>query len=332
MSRSPKSITVAVAALSALMLVGCSSGSGDDATSSGSTDGSGESNASGETIEVAIVPKVIHPWYDGVREGFEAQSEVLAGEGISISQEWLSPQAAEVPEWTQKIEAAIQSDPDVLAISCLDPAAGVPLIKEATDAGITVLTYDTQCNESEAVAFIGHADATQDGYDLGVKLAEELGGQGQVAILAGSPGSLNHEQRVTGFTQAIGEYPDMEIVATEYDNDSLKTAINLTQNIISANPDVVGIFGANASAPVGAGQAVKEANRAGQTLVVGVDDLPEAVELLKEGVILALSVQNVPDIGAGIADSAVAIMNGEEVEPLQETGSFLVDQSNVDSY
>lgn len=322
-------LSIAGAVGTALLLASCSAA---PTTSPSPTGGSEGTPGGGDPVTVAFVPKVIHPWYDDVEAGAKKFIEEAAGTGREVSYTWFAPQHADVTEWTQQVQNAIQSHPDVLAISCLDPDAGVSLIADATTAGIKVINFDTPCSESQAISFVGHYDATQDGYDMGKLLAEKLGGNGEVAVLAGSPGAVNHEQRVTGFNKALEEFPDMKIVATQFDNDDLQQALQITASLLQANPNLAGVFGANASAPVGAGQAVQEAQRTGKTFVTGMDDLPEALDLLREGVILGLSVQNVQDIGYYTMQIGTQAIDGQEVPELKETGSKVVTLENVDNY
>lgn len=323
-----ESISFAVLGLGGLaLLAACAAPASAPASSA---TGTGSAAAPAKAVTVAFVPKVIHPWYDDVEAG--AKKAIAESKDQTLSYKWFAPQHADVTEWTQQVQNAIQSHPDVLAISCLDPDAGVPLIADATAAGIKVINFDTPCSASKAISFVGHLDATKDGYDMGKLLAEKTGGKGEVAVLAGSPGAKNHEQRVNGFKKAIAEYPNMKIVATQFDNDDLEKALSLTTSMLQANPNLVGIFAANASAPIGAGRGVQEAGRAGKTLVVGMDDLPDAIDLLKKDVILGLSVQHVQDIGFYTMTFAADAVNGKTVEPVKETGSLVVTKANVDNY
>src|SRR5690606_38408455 len=111
--------------------------------------------------------------------------------------------------------------------------------------------------DAPLTTFVGHADATGDGALMAQVLADAMGGEGEVAILIGSPGAVNHQQRVNGIKETMAaNYPNIRIVTEEADNDDLERAVNLTSSILQAHPNVRGLFGANASAPIGAAQAV----------------------------------------------------------------------------
>ena len=168
-----------------------------------------------------FVPKLIHPWYDDVEKGAADAMAELEMLGYDITYDWDAPNDADVVMQTQRLESAIAKEPDVLFVSCLDVDANKPLIQEAVDAGIPVISYDTPCTGTAAMSFVGR-------YDY----------EGEVAILAGSPGALNHKQRVAGFKKAMEAYPDITIVAEEFDNDDVERAANLTASILQANPNL----------------------------------------------------------------------------------------------
>jgi ribose transport system substrate-binding protein len=139
--------------------------------------------------------------------------------------------------------------------------------------------------------YVGHNKDFEDGYELAKFLASRVGETGKVGVLSGSLSAPNHKARVAGFKKAISEYPKMQIAFDQPDNDDLQKAADLTESALQANPDLVGIFGSNASAPIGAARAVENAKMKGKVHVVGMDDLPEAVGYLKSGTIDALKAQ-----------------------------------------
>ncbi|MCJ7774534.1 MAG: substrate-binding domain-containing protein, partial [Desulfobacterales bacterium] len=273
-----------------------------------------------------------HPWYDDVEKGAAAAIAELAIEGVEVTYDWDAPNDADVVMQTQRIESAIAKEPDVLFVSCLDVDANKPLIQEAVDAGLPVISFDTPCTGTAAMSFVGRYDYVEDGLDIGEVLAEAIEYKGEVAILAGSPGALNHKQRVEGFKQAMAKYPDITVVAEEFDNDDVERAANLTASILQANPDLKGIFGCNAANPVGAGRAIVEAGKKGEVVLVGMDDQPDMVQFVKDGTALAMSVQNVSEIGYWAITYGVALDNGHTFAKIHDTGSAVIYADEADTY
>ena len=270
-------------------------------------------------LTFVFVPKVIHPWYDVVAEGGQFAVDELAKQGIKVNVIWDQPPQADVVDQNQRIETNIGRHPDGLAVACLDQATNVQLLNEAKEAGVNVLTFNSFCDD--AFPFIGPKSSEQDGYDLGEFLAKKLDGKGKIAILSGSLTASDHVQRITGFKKALEQYPDMQIVFEQPDDDILENAVSLTESAISANPDLAGIFGSNASNPIGAARAVDNAGLSGKIAIVGMDDLPEAVDFVCSGTIDALKAQRQWDMGYWAVKYMVAMNENHTIPMFHNTGS-----------
>ncbi len=279
-----------------------------------------------DELTFVFIPKVIHPWYDVVREGGQFAVDELAESGIKIEMIWDQPPTADVADQNRRIETNIGRQPDGLAVACLDQATNTQLLREAKEAGVNVYTFNSFCDEE--FPFVGQRDSYGDGYDLGEYLAEHLGGKGEVGILAGSLTATDHVERIKGFKDALKEHPEMKIVFEQPDNDVLEEAVTLTENALQAHPDIAGFFGSNASNPIGAARAVKNAGKTGEVAIVGMDDLPEAVDFVCDGTITALKAQRQWDIGYWAVKYMVA-MNQNHTYPMDHnTGSRLITQDD----
>lgn len=274
-------------------------------------------------LTIVFIPKVVHPWYDVVAAGATKAAEELKANGIDVSVEWDSPPQADVADQNRRIETDIGRHPDGLAVSCLDAASNVQLLKEAVAANVNLITFDTFC--SDEFAFVGHKGNYQDGADLADFLADKIGGKGKVGILSGSLTATNHAERVQGFKEQMAKaHPDVEIVFEQPDEDNLEKAVSLTENALQANPDIVGIFGSNASNPIGAARAVKTAGLAGKVHIVGMDDLPETLDFIKEGVIDGVKAQRQWEIGYWTVKYLVAKAQNHTIPHEHATGSQII--------
>lgn len=285
-----------------------------------------------ENYRFVFIPKLVHPWYEAVKQGADKAIAELKKKGINVTYNWDAPPTADILVHTQKIEAAVSKRPNAIAVSVLDPATDTPVIKEAIKAGVKVITFDCDAPSSGRTIFVGHDKNEQDGRDLAEYLAKKMNYQGEVAILIGSLGAPNHVQRVKGFKEVIAKYPKMKIVAEEADNDDLQKAVALAESILQAHPNVKGFFGCNASNPIGIAQAVKDAGKAGKVFIVGMDDMPETINFIKEGVISATKVQNVSDIGYWSIMHMVDIARGKAVPKEHQTGAYIVTRDNLAEY
>lgn len=275
-----------------------------------------------EPLTFIFIPKVIHPWYDVVRAGADKAVEEFKSEGITVEVVWDAPPQADVADHNRRIETDIGRQPAGLAVSCLDPSTNVQLLDEAKSVGVNVVTFDTFC--SDDFPFIGHKGDEQDGRDLAHFLAEKIGEKGKVGILSGSLTATNHAARVKGFKAAIAEYPDIEVVFEQPDDDSLEKAVSLTENALQANPDLAGIFGSNASNPIGAARAVVNAGLTDQVTIVGMDDLPETLQFISDGVIAGVKAQRQWEIGYWSVRYLVAMNQNHTIPHVHATGSQIL--------
>ncbi len=178
------------------------------------------------------------------------------------------------------------------------------------DSGVKVITFSSSdaAEGCKRIAYVGNTHNYRDGADLTEALCKKLDYKGKVAILVGSVGAPCHEDRAKGAMDTIAKYPDMEIVAVEYDNDSIDLAYDMTKQILSDYPDLNGIICCNMSNPVGAARAITELGS--DTVIVGMDHDQEALHYLKDGIIYCLGVQDCYSIGFDTIQTAVKIADG----------------------
>jgi ribose transport system substrate-binding protein len=232
---------------------------------------------------------------------------------------------------TTLLNAVVQSDPDAILIAPNDRVAMIAPIREALDSGIAVFTVDTFIQEDIALSNIA-SDNVLGGRMAAEALAELIGEEGKVYVSNTIAGTSTTDQRQQGFEEAIAEYPNIEYLGTEYNNNDPTTAAAQTAAIIQAHPDLAGVFGTNLFSAQGAAAAVKEAGLEGQVRVVGFDAGPQQVADLEAGVVDVLIAQHPYDIGYTAVHMAVDYLEtGEEpAEKVVGTGYSVVTRDNID--
>jgi ribose transport system substrate-binding protein len=158
--------------------------------------------------------------------------------------------------------------------------------------GIAVAMYVSKTPDDETIPYISN-----DFYEQGVivfnQYIKKYGTSGKIAIIQGVPTNTAHAERYQAYQDLLPEYPDLEVVAEAFDYDDLGTAQTEAAKILSAHPDLDGFLVVDAAGPVGAGLAIKEANRVGEVNYIGIDDLPQLQQLMLDGV-LDLSIATRP--------------------------------------
>ena len=164
-------------------------------------------------------------------------------------------------------------------------------------------------------------------------MAELIGNKGKIAIVGHSQINSTGVERRDGFVEKMeSDFPDIEIVDIQYgDGDHLKSA-DIAKAMLSANPDLAGLYGTNEGSAIGIVDAVNELKlQPGKLTVVGFDSGQAQIDAINNGVMAGAITQDPMEIGRCTIESAVAAVNGDSLEEVQDTGSFWYDESNVDS-
>ncbi len=254
--------------------------------------------------------KTVHPWWDAVALGMEEAQRQFLDKGITITYEYMAPEGVSAEDQTERLLAAAQKDYDVIGVDVADEEVISPVLDELIDEGTKVMTFSSSdaSEDCKRIAYVGNTHNYQDGADLTEALCQKLDYKGQVAILVGSVGAPCHEDRARGAADTIAKYDGMEIVAVEYDMDSVDLAYDLTLKILEDNPDLDGIVCCNMSNPVGAARAITE--KKSDAVIVGMDHDEEALRYLHDGGIYCLGVQDCYSIGFDTIQVAVKIADG----------------------
>ena len=140
-----------------------------------------------------MVPKGVHPYYEPCYEGFKAAAKKY---GVKVDR--VDPQKFDVTIQAKVIEDLIAQKVDGIAISANDDAGLVPVVADATKAGIKVITFDADAKSSARLEYIGTNNEAA-GTAAGKKMAELMKGQGNLVILQGGLGASNLNERTAGF-------------------------------------------------------------------------------------------------------------------------------------
>lgn len=287
------------------------------------------SAAVAQDITIAVVPKVAVPFFDDCNTGAQA-----AADALGINYQWVVPQNTQGATQVKIIEDLIARQVSGIAISVNEPKSVEGVIKQAMDAGIKVVTFDSDSANSGRSLYIGTINK-QAGVTMGNSMAEKLGGKGKVAIITGQLGASNLNERIEGVKEALAAYPEIEIVATEGTEDDLAKAVSVTEAILRGNPDLAGIFGmSQVGGPAVAKVLAQQefADRKGAVAVFAFDDLPDTIQGVKDGYINGIMVQRPVTMGKLAVEQLVAQIKGEAPAGDIDTGVTVVNADNLDSY
>jgi len=276
---------------------------------------------------VAIISKGYqHEFWRTVEAGAKKASEEL---GIEMS--FIGPEKeSEIGKQVSMVENEVLKKPTALLLAALDENALRPIAEKIVDGGTTLVTFDSNIAGGIESSFVA-TDNVQVGVKAAQKMIELIGEEGTVGVVAHNAGTSTAIERTKGFIEEMKKHPKIKLLTTKYsDGDKLK-ALSITQDIVTANPEIKGIYGTNEGSAVGVGRAIAEMGKSDSIVVVGVDSSAEEVELLKEGAIDAMVVQDPFNMGYMAVKTAMAAAKGEKVEKRIDTGSTVVTMDNLET-
>ncbi|WP_035702781.1 ABC transporter substrate-binding protein, partial [Glycomyces tenuis] len=292
--------------------------------------GDGGEGTTDGPLELAVVPKAVgHEFWNTVRAGAECAAE-RAGD---VTVEWDGVAAeTEVEGQVNLIQNFVTRDVDGIVYAATDSAALAPATQGALDAGIPVAMIDSGTDPQPEEVPLYATDNRAGAVEAADLLAEALGeGDHDVALIEFQPGSQTNTERVEGFTEGLSQYENLNLVGQQPSHSDVNEARRVTEDILTANPDLAGIFAANEPSVLGAVQAVEAAGRAGEVVIIGWDAAPDEIAALREGQISALVVQNPFNMGyLGVANMVEHLREGTPMASA-DTGVTFVTPENIDS-
>jgi ribose transport system substrate-binding protein len=259
---------------------------------------------------IGVVPKgTSHIFWQSVQAG-----AIAAGQELGVDVVWNGPaQETEYGRQIQIVDSMIARRVDGLAVAATDRTALVAPIERATKAGIPVTVFDSGVDSENILTFVA-TNNYEGGQMAARKLAELVRGQGDVAIVMNAPGSGSTMDREKGFEDAMAkEFPNIRIVARQYGMSDRAKARDAAENILSAQPGLVGMFGSAEPSSVGAALAIKARGLTDKVNLVAFDSTEGMVADLKTGVIDALVVQDPFRMGHETVRTLVDALNGKKI-------------------
>ena len=279
-----------------------------------------------QRLRFMVIPKAIDlPVFNYAKIGAERQAKEYGNVDIL----WNGPSSADQLKQKEILESAITQKVDGIAISALNGDFLTETINKAMDAGIPVITWDSDAPKSKRIAFYG-VDDYAGGRILGEQAVQLLGGKGKVAIIT-SMGATNLQRRLDGMKEALAKAPGIQIVEV-YDlkEDTVRCA-ELIATGTNRYPDLAAwlstggwpVFTRNASAAIDPAK----------TKLISFDTIQPALDLLREGKVAVLLGQKYFGWGSESVKLLYDIKQGKmPPSPIIDSGVDLVTKENLDDY
>ena len=338
-----KTILLVAAALILGTMTGCSSGSGpapaqtpaaEAPAKEGASETKAPETASGQedkTVEIIYVAHGLEDMFCNWLVG--CVEEQIAADYPSYHMQVLDGKlSADVQ--AEQLENAIAMNPDLIFYSAADYYACTPIVQQAQEAGIPVITIQAPVYDDNDQSVTPYVDC--DMYEVGKMVAayalEQIPEHAQIAMLLGPAGNLHSELRQKGWDEILATRPDLQVVDVQRGDWDTAEAMRITEDWLQHYPELKGVASMNDSMILGTIEAAKAAGR--ELYTYGVDGMADGCNAVKEGTLSATALQDARELAKGGLKLAERIMAGEKLtgEDVIHVDAALITPDNVDEF
>lgn len=280
--------------------------------------------------EISVIVKTVNStFWQNVQKGADAAIKDLNGHTITFQ----GPASeSAIADQVNMVENAVNRKVDGIVLAPSDPDALVPAVKKAWEARIPVVLIDSQLAEGSEQYYQSFlaTDNKKAGELAAQALIEKVGTEGKIAVMSYVAGAGSEIGRVGGFTDYVKANSKLEIVGPFYSQSQMATALNQTTDVLAANADLKGIFGANEPTAIGVGRALVQSGKAGKVVGIGFDGNQDLQEFVKDGTLAGIAVQGSYQMGELGVQTIGKILNKEKVEKFVDTGVVVVTKDNIE--
>jgi len=291
----------AAAVAAALALTGCA-----DTGSSGG--GSSEGGGGSDNLSITFLPKSLgNPYFDTSSKGGKAAVEELGGTFAEVGPAESGPDAQ-----VSYINTATQQGVGSLVVSANDPKAICDALNEARDAGVKVVTFDSDTNADCRDLFVNQA--TADGIakvqvDL---IAEQIGDAGEIAIVSSTANATNQNTWIDKMKELLAaDHPNIQLVDVVYGDDDEQISFDKTAAVLQSHPNLKGIVSPTTIGISAAARYLSTSDYKGKVALTGLGTPNQMREYIEDGTVTAFALWNPEDLGYLSAYAAAALINGD---------------------
>lgn len=308
---------IQIGGLAGAAAVGLTACGGDDAPTTtpapgGETSAAGGGEGGGD-YTIVIVPKdSTNPWFVRMEEGVKRYA---SDTGLDVYQK--GPSETDATMQAQVIRDLIAQQVDAIGVVPVDPGAIEPVLKEAMDAGIVVVTHEGASQQNTQYDIEAFSNTAYGGFIMD-NLAEAMGEEGTYTTMVGHVTNASHNEWADGGVAHQKEkYPNMTLLEAEprvESQDDGETAYQVAKELLKKYPDLKGIMGTSSFDAPGVARAIEELGLKDKVFTAGTGMPAANKDILEKGVVAALTLWDPADAGYAMAALAKAVLDGEPIE------------------
>jgi ribose transport system substrate-binding protein len=281
----------------------------------------------GKQRRIAVIPKgTSHVFWQAIHAGANAAGKEFHEEIL-----WDGPpNETDYSRQLEIVDSMLNRHVDGMVVAAADRTTLNASLDRAARENIPVVIFDSGVDSSNYVAFVA-TDNYSGGQMAARKLAQLLDGKGTVGIIGNAPGSASTIDRESGFKDTLAkEFPNVKIAAEQYGMSDAAKGLAVTENILTAHPEVNGLFASAEPSSVGAAQALKSRGLAGKVKLVAFDSSEGLVADLTAGVIDALIAQDPFKIGYEGVKAVTEKLDGKSPAKKIDLSATVITKADLD--
>lgn len=292
-----------------------------------------EAPAAGALTFVLVPKNLGNPYFDTANVGAQEAAKEL---GVTVL--YQGSAAADATQQIQLINSLIAQKVNGLAVAANDEDALVPTGKEAMDAGIPVVSWDSAIGKDGRVLHINQA-VLQDIGAIQIQMASDLAGPdgGEIAILSATSTAPNQNAWIEVMKEVLKqpEYANLKLVDVVYGDDDDTKSYNEAQALFKKYPDLKVIIAPTTVGIAASARAVTDENLIGKVAVTGLGTPNQMREYVKNGASPQFALWNPADLGYLAIHILNALNTGQITGAVGDTftagrlGSYTVEENEA---
>ncbi|MGA5285990.1 rhamnose ABC transporter substrate-binding protein [Streptomyces pseudogriseolus] len=261
-------------------------------------------------LTVGFLPKQVNnPYFTSADQGGEKAVRELGSTFKEVGPTSATDTAGQV----SYVNTLTQQQVDAMAVSAQDPGALCTALKQAMKNGIKVVTYDSDTNPECRNAFVSQASAEDLGRTEVQLLAEQIGHQGEIAILSAAQTATNQNTWIDFMKDELQDpkYKNMKLVEVAYGNDDAQQSFQQTQGLLQKHPNLKGIISPTTVGIKAAAQYLSGSKYKGKVKLTGLGTPNDMRKYVKNGTVEAFELWDPAKLGELAARTAVALASGQ---------------------
>ncbi|TPW77190.1 sugar ABC transporter substrate-binding protein [Schumannella soli] len=254
-----------------------------------------------------------------------------AGEEMDADVQLIGPTGGDAAKQVSELQTLIQQQSvDGLAVSSASSDALKPVIQQAYNAGIPIISFNTDNAGSKQMGFVGQ-DLKGSGKSEAEQLVKTLGATttGKVVVFSLDTGAGWSHDRFDGFKEGIASASGLEVVGPVNVGNEPSAAYNTVESTMSGQSGVVAIAGLDCCSTTAAAKWVADSGNTGKITTVGFDLLPQTATYVKDGVVSFTISQNPEKQGYEAVKVLVDYLKkGTKISGV-DTGAQFIDKANI---